>query len=120
MAGKRVSGLTSMLDFAPTLCELLGIDDQDHLEGTSMWPLVTGQADKLHDRVFTQFGNFASVRDLNWHRERAHLTKRDSDLLRQGLDLLAAELALVSGDDISDLSDLIGSTVAGALAGGSH
>jgi len=51
------------------------------------------------------------VRDLTWHRERAHLTKIDSDLLKAGWDLLAAEMALVSGVDISDSSKLIGSTV---------
>jgi CarD family transcriptional regulator len=55
------------------------------------------------------------VRDLTWHRERAHLTKRDSDLLKQGQDLLAAEMALVSGDDISDSSELIGSTMIAAV-----
>ena len=71
-AGKRVSELTSMVDFAPTLCALLGIDDQDHMDGTSMWPLVTGKAERLHDRVFTQFASFASVRDLNWHYFQHH------------------------------------------------
>jgi hypothetical protein len=32
-----------------------------------MWRLVTGEAQKLHDRVFTQFNTFASVRDKRWH-----------------------------------------------------
>ncbi|MFN2291949.1 MAG: CarD family transcriptional regulator [Anaerolineae bacterium] len=57
------------------------------------------------------------VRDLTWHRERAHLTKIDADLLKEGWDLLAAEMALVSGVDISDSSRLIGSTVDSAQAG---
>lgn len=56
------------------------------------------------------------VRDLNWHRERAHLTKTDSGLLKQGHDLLAAEMALVSGDDFSDASELIESTMTAAMA----
>lgn len=56
------------------------------------------------------------VRDLSWHRDRAHLTKRDTDLLKQGQDMLAAEMALVSGSDISETSDLIAATVAAALA----
>jgi CarD family transcriptional regulator len=56
------------------------------------------------------------VRDLSWHRERAHLTKRDSDYLKQGLDLLAAEMALVSGDAVSDASKLIEATMAAAMA----
>ena len=57
------------------------------------------------------------VRDLIWHRERAHLTKTDSDYLRQGRDLLAAEMALVSGDDVSDASKLIEATMTAAMAG---
>jgi CarD family transcriptional regulator len=56
------------------------------------------------------------VRDLTWHRERAHLTKTDSGLLKQGLDLLAGEMALVSGDAVSDASRLIESTMTAAMA----
>lgn len=57
------------------------------------------------------------VRDLTWHRERAHLTRKDSDCLKQGQDLLAAEMALVSGDDVSDANRLIDATMNAALAG---
>lgn len=57
------------------------------------------------------------VRDLTWHRDRAHLTKRDTDLLKQGQDQLAAEMALVSGDDVAEASELIESTMAAAVAG---
>jgi CarD family transcriptional regulator len=57
------------------------------------------------------------VRDLTWHRERSHLTRKDSDYLRQGWELLAAEMALVSGDDISEASNLIESTMIAAVAG---
>jgi CarD family transcriptional regulator len=60
------------------------------------------------------------VRDLTWHRERARLTKTDSGLLKQGLDLLAAEMALVSGDNISDASRLIESTMTAAMASASN
>lgn len=56
------------------------------------------------------------VRDLNWHRERAHLTRKDSEYLKLGQKLLAEEMALVSDDDISDASDLIDDTVTAALA----
>ena len=66
-AGKRVGGLVSAIDYAPTFCHLLGIDDQEQMDGRDAWDLVTGKADRLHDRVFTQFGNFASVRDQRWH-----------------------------------------------------
>jgi CarD family transcriptional regulator len=56
------------------------------------------------------------VRDLSWHRERAHLTQRDSDYLRQGRDLLAAEMALVSGNAVSDASKLIEATVTASVS----
>lgn len=58
------------------------------------------------------------VRDLTWHRQRAHLTRVDSENLKQGRDLLAAEMALVSGDTVSDASRLIESTMAAAMASG--
>ena len=60
------------------------------------------------------------VRDLSWHREQAHLTKTDSDYLKQGLDLLAAEMALVSGDAVSDASKLIEATLTTAVASRSN
>jgi RNA polymerase-interacting CarD/CdnL/TRCF family regulator len=56
------------------------------------------------------------VRDLTWHRERAHLTKVDSDYLKQGRNLLAAEMALVSGDTVSSASKLIEAAVTAAMA----
>ena len=57
------------------------------------------------------------VRDLTWHRKRAHLTKLDSDYLKQGRDLLAAEMALVSGEAIPAASKLIEATVTAARTG---
>jgi CarD family transcriptional regulator len=55
------------------------------------------------------------VRDFTWHRARAHLTKVDADYLKQGRDLLAAEMALVSGDTISDTNKLIEATMTAAM-----
>jgi CarD family transcriptional regulator len=60
------------------------------------------------------------VRDLTWHGELAHLTKRDTDLLKQGQGLLAAEMALASGADVAESSRLIESTMTAALAGTSN
>jgi CarD family transcriptional regulator len=60
------------------------------------------------------------VRDLTWHRQRAHLTRTDSRYLKQGCNLLAAEMALVSGDTISDTSKLIEDTVTAAVASQLH
>jgi CarD family transcriptional regulator len=56
------------------------------------------------------------VRDLTWHRKLAHLTKTDADYLKQGRELLAAEMALVSGDAVSDAIKLIEATLIAAMA----
>lgn len=69
---------------------------------------------KLQTGGVTQLASV--VRDLTWHRKCTHLTKKDSDYLRQGRDLLAAEMALVSGDAVSDVSKLIEATLAAAMA----
>lgn len=61
-----------------------------------------------------------AVRDLTWHERRAHLTKKDRDLLRQGLEQLAAEMALVSGDDVEETGKLVEATIASAMAAQAH
>lgn len=57
------------------------------------------------------------IRDLVWHRDRRYLTRRDTDLLKQGQEMLAAEMALVSGDEVADAVVLIEATMAAAVAG---
>jgi CarD family transcriptional regulator len=58
-----------------------------------------------------------AVRDLTWHKQRRHLTKKDSELLQRGQDFLAAEMALVSDSDVSEANERIESILAAALAG---
>jgi CarD family transcriptional regulator len=70
------------------------------------------------EKICAQLKTARVVRDLTWHRQRAHLTRVDSGYLKQGRDLLAAEMALVSGDTVSDASRLIESTMAAAMASG--
>ena len=55
-----------------------------------------------------------AIRDLAWHKKRDHLTKRDTDLLAQGKNRLAAEMALVSGAEVSDMVTRIDDTLAAA------
>jgi CarD family transcriptional regulator len=56
------------------------------------------------------------VRDLLWHKELAHLTKKDGDYLDRGLKLLAAEMALVSDSDIDDAERRIRDALAASIA----
>jgi CarD family transcriptional regulator len=52
-----------------------------------------------------------AVRDLTWRKQRAHLTKKDSELLQRGQDFLAAEMALVLDTDVSEANGRIASAL---------
>ncbi len=57
-----------------------------------------------------------AVRDLTWHKQRGHLTKKDSELLQRGQDFLAAEMALVSEGEVSEANERIESILTVAMA----
>jgi N-sulfoglucosamine sulfohydrolase len=44
----------SHLDLFPTVCALAGIEPPDWLDGTSLLPLVRGEAASLHDELFAE------------------------------------------------------------------
>jgi len=67
LAGKRVAGLVSAVDFMPTFLSLLGIGDYKNMDGQNMWKLVTGQAPSIHDNVYTVFHQFGAIHNLDWH-----------------------------------------------------
>ncbi len=103
MSQSRLSRVLSMLRGRP---RLLATDFRERQEKVSA-ELNTGQVMQL----------IRVVRDLTWHQERAHLTRKDHEYLRQGRDLLAAEMALVSSDSVSDANERITATMAAAVAG---
>lgn len=57
-----------------------------------------------------------AVRDLAWHEKREHLTKKDTAYLAQGKSRLAAEMAIVSGEELSDMETLIDDTLSAAVS----
>ncbi len=66
-AGRRIPGLVSAVDFMPTFLALLGVDDYENVDGDNMWKLVTGQAESIHDAVYTVFGHYGAIHNLDWH-----------------------------------------------------
>ena len=56
------------------------------------------------------------VRDLTWHEEREHLTKKDGEYLSRAKSRLAAELALVSGMEVADMEKKIDDTLNAAIS----
>jgi N-sulfoglucosamine sulfohydrolase len=58
-AGGRVhDALVSHIDIYPTLCELVGIERPDFLQGLSLLPLVRGERAELRDAIFAE---------MTWH-----------------------------------------------------
>lgn len=51
-AGRVVEPMVTHLDVLPTLRELLGVELHDGLDGKSMLPVISGEADALHDAVY--------------------------------------------------------------------
>jgi N-sulfoglucosamine sulfohydrolase len=45
-------GLVSHIDIYPTLCELVGAERPSFLQGTSLMPLVRGEADEVNEAIF--------------------------------------------------------------------
>jgi N-sulfoglucosamine sulfohydrolase len=52
--GKVVDAPVSHLDVYPTLCELAGAEPPDWLQGSSLMPLVSGEAERLHEAIFAE------------------------------------------------------------------
>jgi choline-sulfatase len=50
-AGRRITGLTSLLDFGPTLIELTGAPSLPLADGQSIWPQLTGDETINPDRA---------------------------------------------------------------------
>ena len=52
--GRVFDTLVSHIDIFPTICDLLAIDPPRWLQGTSMLPLIRGEAEQIHDAVFAE------------------------------------------------------------------
>ena len=58
--GRVIDGMVSHIDIFPTLCDLLGIDRPDWLEGHSMLPLLTGERESIREEIFAEVSYHAA------------------------------------------------------------
>ncbi len=58
--GRVVDNLVSHIDIFPTLCDLLAIAPPDWLQGTSILPLLHGEAQSIRDEVFAEVNYHAA------------------------------------------------------------
>jgi N-sulfoglucosamine sulfohydrolase len=52
--GKASDALVSHIDLFPTVCDVLGIDQPDWLQGRSLMPIVTGVEEEVRDAIFAE------------------------------------------------------------------
>ena len=57
-----------------------------------------------------------TVRDLMWHQQQAHLTKKDTEYLDRARKMIAAEMALVDGKEVAETNRAIEAIMAEALS----
>ncbi len=69
--------MVSQIDVFPTICDMLGIEKPDWLQGTSLLPLMQGQVDKVHDYVFAEVTYHAAYEPMRSVRsDRLKLIRR--------------------------------------------
>lgn len=76
LGGRVVDALVAQIDLFPTLCDVLGIDAPNWLQGTSLLPLLRGEVDAVRDEVLSEVTYHAayepqrSVRTDRWRYTR--------------------------------------------------
>ena len=58
--GKVVEAMVTHLDVFPTVCDVVGIERPDWLQGESLLPLAGGDVERLHDEVFGEVNYHAA------------------------------------------------------------
>jgi N-sulfoglucosamine sulfohydrolase len=69
--GKVNDAMVSHLDLFPTICELANVEKPEGLEGTSLLPLMRGEAKEIHEEIFAEVNYHAAYepkRAVRTHR----------------------------------------------------
>jgi len=84
--GGRVSRrLVEFIDIYPTLCDLAGLPQPDHLQGQSMLPLLLDAEAEHKQAVYTRHGGGDAVRTERWRYKEMRSDGGLGDLLGVGL-----------------------------------
>jgi len=92
--------LVSHLDLFPTICELAGLERPAWLEGVSLLPLLSGEANEVRDEVFSEINYHAAYDPHRCVRTRTHKLIRRYDIHNRhvpaNIDASPAKDALLS------------------------
>lgn len=100
--GKVIDSMVSQLDLYPTICDIAGVEHPDFLQGTSMMPLVTGEAASINDQLFSEVTFHAAyepqraVRTDRWKYIR-RFDGRDRPVLANCDDSATKDLLIEAG-----------------------
>ena len=78
--GRVSDALVSQIDLYPTICDLLGVERPDWLQGTSLAPVLRGQAETANNQVFAEvnyhctYEPMRAVRTQRWKYIRRFAT----------------------------------------------
>ena len=88
--GRAVDAMVSHTDIFPTICDFLGIDKPDWLEGTSIMPLIKSEKDKIRDEIYSEVNYHLAYEPLRCVRtERYKYIKyfgEDTGVLQANVD----------------------------------
>ena len=68
--GTVCDGLISQVDIFPTLCDLIGLDPPDWLQGTSLMPVIRGEAAEVREELFAEINYHAAYEPQRCVRTR--------------------------------------------------
>ncbi|MEE2639299.1 MAG: arylsulfatase, partial [Planctomycetota bacterium] len=104
--GSESSHLSAFWDFLPTVCDALGIDSPQGIDGISMLPTLTGQPgeQKKHPYLYWEFSSYGgqqAIRNERWKAIRQNM------LRKQNPDPLKIELYDLKNDrgETTDVAD---------------
>ena len=85
--GRVYDQLVSQVDVFPTICELLGTEKPDYLEGISLKPLLDGGTDEVREDVFAEINFHTSYEPVRCVRTKRYKYIRyyDPDYLKINL-----------------------------------
>jgi arylsulfatase A-like enzyme len=82
--GSVSDALVSHLDLFPTICDIVGLEHPPWLEGTSLLPLVRGEATEIHQEVFAEVTYHAAYEPQRAIRTRRYKYMRRYDVQHPG------------------------------------
>jgi N-sulfoglucosamine sulfohydrolase len=108
--GKVIDAMTSHVDVFPTICDYLGIDAPERLQGMSQMPVITGAEDSVRDAVFAEVNAHAGYEPKRCVRTERYkyikrLTKYGKPFLANVDDGLSKDIWVKHGWADRDIKD---------------